>query len=176
MSESLFVVVYSGRDTADKVYDTLRDLQKEKKINIKTAATVQRRDNGKLRLHHKRRVTVWKGAIGGGIIGLLLIGTGGGALAAALLGALIGATRSRQRRQVREFLEDKLGPDDSALAILVSNADWAAVADSIAHFGGEEVALELTPEAEEQLAKLAEDDQVREAVGEEIEVVEEEEA
>ena len=174
MSESLFVVVYPGRDTADQVYDTLWKLRKEGKISIKTAATVYRTDSGKLRLKHRRRVTVWKGAIGGGIIGLLLVGTGGGALATALIGALIGSSRARQRREVRKFLEDKLGPNDSALAILVNDADWAAVADSVAQFGGEEVAVELSPEAEEQLAKLAQDEEVVAAVSEEIEMEEEE--
>ena len=52
--ESLFVVSYSGRDTADQAYDTLRVLEKDHKIDIKTAATVQRKDNGKLKLKHRR--------------------------------------------------------------------------------------------------------------------------
>ena len=169
--QSLFITVYEGQDTANQVYDTLRGLEKDDKIDIKTAATVTRKENGKLKLKHKRRLTVWKGAFGGGIIALLIAGTGGGAvLGGAVVGALLGATRSKQRRHAKEFLEDKLGPEDSALVILVKDADWTAVQDAVEHYGGEEVAVELTPEAEKQLAALAQDEAVVEAVTDQVEV------
>ena len=171
--QSLFIVAYQGRDTADEVHAKLRELQKDGKIDIKTAAVVYRKDNGKLKLVHKRRVTVWKGAFGGAAIGLLLAGTGVGALAAVGVGALIGSSRSGQRRDAKEFLEDKLGQDDSALVVLVSDADWAAVQAELDPFGGEDLQVELTPEAEEQIAALADKDEVVEAVEEEVEVEEE---
>ncbi len=55
--ESLFVVSYSGRDTADQAYGTLRQMEKDKQVDIKTAMVVNRKDNGKLKLKHKRRLT-----------------------------------------------------------------------------------------------------------------------
>jgi uncharacterized membrane protein len=70
--QSLFIIAYPEHDTAEQVYKTLRDLEKQDKIDIKTAATVHRKDNGKLKLDHKRRLTVWKGAFGGGAIALVL--------------------------------------------------------------------------------------------------------
>ena len=116
-TESLFIVSYSGRETADQVYQTLRGLEKAKKLDIKTAATVYRKPNGKLVLKHKRRVTVVKGALGGGALGLLLAGftaVGGGAvLAGALVGALVGTKRSKGRREAKRFLVDKVGQDES---------------------------------------------------------------
>jgi uncharacterized membrane protein len=171
--QSLFIVAYQGRDTADAVHAKLRELQKAKEIDIKTAAVVYRKDNGKLKLVHKRRLTVWKGAFGGAAIGLLLAGTGVGALAAAGAGALIGSSRSGGRRDAKEFLEDKLGPDDSAVVVLVSDADWAAVQSELEPYGGEDLKVELTAEAEEQIAALAAKDDVAEAVEEEVEIEEE---
>ena len=107
--QSLFIIAYPGKETADEVYHTLRALEKQDKIDIKTAATLYRAEDGKLRLKHRRRLTVWKGAFGVGAIGLILAGTGAGFLAGAVVGALIGSSRSRQRHEVKEFLEDKIG-------------------------------------------------------------------
>jgi uncharacterized membrane protein len=176
--QSLVITAYKGRDTADKVYDLLRGLEKQKlqEIDIKTAAVVYRKNNGKLKLVHKRRVTVKKGAFGGAAVALLVAGTGGGAvLAGAVIGAVVGASRSGQRRDVKKFLDDKLGPDDSALVVLVKDADWASVQGKVDALGfdGEDLLVELTPDAEAQLAAIADDEQVTEAVAEEVEVEDE---
>ena len=175
---SLFIVAYKGKDTANQVYQTLRGLEKEKKVNIKTAAVVDRRSNGKIRLNHKRRVTVPRGIVGGGALGLLLAAlvapvSGGAVLGGAVIGALVGLTRSRQRREARKFLDDKLGQDDSALIILIKDADWETVSKATESYGGEHISVELTAEAEKQIAQLAEDEEVAEAVSEEVEVTEE---
>lgn len=168
--QSLFIVAYKGHDTADEVYKTLRGLQKEKKVKIKTAAVVTRKENGKLKLKHKKRLTVWKGTFAGGITALLLVGTGGGAvLAGSMLGALLGSGYAKKRREAKKFLDDKLGQDDSALVILIKNADWEAVQAATAHYDGETLDIELTPEAEEQLKALASNEEVAEAVSEEVE-------
>ena len=44
--ESLFIVSYSGRDTADEAYDTLRQMEKDKQVDIKTAMVVTRKAGG----------------------------------------------------------------------------------------------------------------------------------
>lgn len=169
--ESLFIIAYEGKYKADEVYKELRDLEKQKlrEIDIKTAATVHRKENGKLKLDHKRRVTVWKGLAGGYVLGLIIAGPiiAGGT---ALTGMLIGSTRSGDRKDAKEFLEDKLGPNDSALVILVSDADWGAVAEAVAPYGGTELKVEMTQDAQEKIAALADDDDVAKAVAEEVEV------
>lgn len=170
--QSLFIIAYPQKETADEVYRTLRGLEKQDKIEIKTAVTIYRTEDGKLQLKHRRRLTVWKGLFGVGAIGLILAGTGAGLLAGAVVGALIGSSRSKQRRDVKSFLDDKLGPEESALAILVTNADWETVRNEIDHFGGDELAFELTPEAEKRLAEIAADEEVVAAVYEEVEIAE----
>ena len=170
--ESLFIISYSGRDTADEAYDALRQMEKDKQVDIKTAMTVTRKDNGKLKLKHRRRLTVKKGLVSGGAVGLLV----GGAVAPAVLGgaaigALIGTSRHGDRKEVKGFLEDKLGQDDSALAVLIKEADWAAVHEKMEPFGGEDLMVELTAEDEAAIDALSEDEEVAAAVNEEEEEV-----
>ena len=110
--------------------------------------------------------------MGGGLLGLLVFGTGGALLAVGAVGALIGASRLPERNALKEFLDDKLGQDDSVLAILVSDADWAAVraATEQVYGRGEVLAMELTPEDEAELNALADNEEVVAAIAEEVEV------
>ena len=181
--ESLFVVSYSGRDTADEAYDTLRQMEKDKQVDIKTAMTVTRKDNGKLKLKHRRRLTGGKGLVAGGAVGLLV----GGAVAPAIIGgaavgALIGSSRRGNRKEVKGFLEDKLGPEDSAMAVLIKEADWAAVDEKMKPYGGEDLRVELTAEDEAAIAALDDDEEVAAATeqvvdevvdGDDVEIAEE---
>jgi uncharacterized membrane protein len=170
--QSLFIVAYKGRDTAEEVYRTLRDLEKNKKVDLKGAMVVYRKENGKLRLVHKGRMDTWGGAAAGGAVALLLAGaTGGGALlAGALVGASIGGLGHTDRTNVKKFLDDKLGPDDSAVAVLIKEADWKAVQAATDAYAGEDLSVELTDEAAAQLAALAENQEVADAVADEVEV------
>ena len=170
--QSLFIIAYPGKETADEVYHTLRGLEKQDRIDIKTAATLYRKEDGKLRLQQRQRLTLWKDEFDVGAIGLILAGTCAGTLASAVVGALIGSSRSKQRREVRAFLKDKLGPEESALVILVTNADWEAVQSAVDHFGGEELAVELTAKAGKRLAVIACDEEVAAAVQEFVEIEE----
>jgi uncharacterized membrane protein len=172
--QSLFILAYPGRDTADVVWKTLRELERAKRIDVKASMLIYRKESGKLKLVHKRHVGTWGGAAAGGAIGLLLAGaTGGGAvLAGALVGAAIGGIAAGQSRDVKELLEDKLGTDDSALAILIEDAEWDVVAGAIGEFGGEELAVELTDEAAAQLAALGAKEDVAAAISEEVEIEE----
>ena len=168
--QSLFLIAYPGKGTADEVYHSLRGLEKQDKIEIKTAATLYRTEEGKLRLKHRQRLTLWKDEFDVGSVGLVLASTRAGTLAGAVVGALIGPSRSRQQHQVKEFLDEKLGPDDSALVILVTNADWEDVQSEVDQFGGEELAVELTAKAEKRLAEIAAGESVTAIVKEYIEI------
>jgi uncharacterized membrane protein len=149
-------------------------MQKDKHVDIKTAMVVTRKDSGKLKLKHKRRVTVWKGAAGGAVLGAVIVGVAAPAvIGGAAIGALVGSSRSGQRKELKGFLEDKLGPEDSALAVLVSDADWTAVDERLKSYGGEELMVELTPEAEEEIEALSGQEEVADEVTDVVDVEEE---
>jgi uncharacterized membrane protein len=173
--ESLFIVSYSGRDTADEAYKTLRQLEKDKQVDIKTAMVVTRTDKGKLKLKHKRRLTTKKGLLAGGAVGLVLGAAAAPAvLGGAAIGALIGSSRHGDRKEVKGFLEDKLGPDDSAMAVLIKEADWDAVNEKMDSYGGEDLLVELTADDEAAIEALGDDEEAVAAVEEEVEVTEDE--
>ncbi len=170
--QNLFIIAYPGRETADKVYHTLRELEKQDRIDIKTAATIYRREDGKLRLKHRQRLTLWRDEFGVEAIALILAGTRAGKLASAVVDALMGSHRSKHRCEVRAILEGKLGPDDSGLVVLAADADWEAVQSAVDHFEGEELALELTYKAVKRLAEISADVGVIAAVQEFVEIEE----
>ena len=72
-TESVFIKSFEGRDTADQAYETMRQLERERKVDIRTAMTIAREEDGKLKLVHKRRLTVGKGLVAGGGVGLLFL-------------------------------------------------------------------------------------------------------
>ena len=169
--QSLFIIVYPGEETADEVYHTLRELEKQDRIKIKTAATLYRIEDGKLRLKHRQRLTIWKDEFDIGSIGLILAGTRAGRLAGTLIDALISPGRCFELREAKAFLDDKLGPDDSGLVVLIDNIDWEAIQNDVG-FSGEKLTVELTIKAEKQLAEIASDEGVTAVVQEYVEIEE----
>ena len=169
--QSLFIIIYPGEETADKVYQTLRGLEKQDKIEIKTAATLYRTGDSKLQLRHRQRLTLWRDEFDVGSIGLILAGTKVGNLAGTIIDALISPRRCFELHEAKAFLDDKLGPGDSGLIILIDNADWDAIQNDVG-FIGEELTVELTVKAEKQLAEIAADEGVTAVVKEYIEIEE----
>jgi uncharacterized membrane protein len=170
---SLFILIYPGKETADEVYQMLRDLEKQDKIDIKTAATLYHAEGNKLQLKHRQRLTLWKDEFDVGTIGLILAGTKAGKLSQAVVDTLMGSQTPKHQCEARAFLDDNLSSDDSALIILVADADWEAVQSEVDQFGGKELALELTDKAIKQLAEISADVGVIAAVQEYVEIEEE---
>ena len=170
-NQSLFIIVYPGKETAEDVYHTLRAFEKQDQIDIKTAATLYRTEQGKLLLKRRQRLTLWKDEFDVGSIGLIMAGTKAGILAGTLIDALIGSQRCFELREVKAFLDDKLGPDDSGLVILMDDADWEAIENEVG-FSGEELTIELTAKAEKQLAGIASIEAVIAVVREYVEIEE----
>ena len=168
--DSLFIVAYDGVDTAEKVYDTLHKLQKDKKLKIKTAMVVYRKGNGKLKLIHKHRIETWGGAaIGGGVALLLGAVAAPAVLAGAVVGGALGGLGHTDRKDVKEFLDKNLGTDDSAVAILIKDADWQALEDAVKQYDGKDLKVALTADAQKQLSDLGMNPEVADAVSCEVE-------
>ena len=169
--QSLFIIVYPGKETAEDIYHALRELEKQDKIDIKTAATLYRTEQGKLLLKRRQRLTLWKDEFDVGSIGLIMAGTKAGILAGTLIDALIGSQRCFELRDVKAFLDDNLGSDDSGLVILMANADWEAIQNEVG-LTGKELTIELTVKAEKQLAEIAADEDITAVVREYVEIEE----
>ena len=150
------VIVFDGPDTADEAFEAVKSIESRTETKIQDAAVFYRTDKGKIKLNNKGFIAGWKGGAIGLGIGLLL----GGPVAGAVVGGLIGFGRGNDRRNLRGLLNDKLGVDQSALAVVLENTDRDAVQAAMEGLGGEAIYAELQGESLAKLEELTEDDEV----------------
>lgn len=161
------VVVYDGKDTADRAFDALRELEKDGALKLHDAAVITRTSRGTIRLKNKGFIAGGKGGVIGLVIGAVL----GGPLLGAVIGWAVGFFRGGDRRAIRKALNDELGLDNSALAIVVEDAKWDEIVPATSHFGGEPIHYQLQGESLAKLEQMAEEDpDIEEAAAEEMEI------
>jgi uncharacterized membrane protein len=109
------------------------------------------------------------------VIGIIFAVLFGGAAWVAV-GALLGTAFSMFDRGIKNKLLKELGEnmtaDESALAVLVEEADWAVVKERMAahNFQGEVVVSEIVEEHLAEVEKLTEHPETIEVVPEEVEL------
>ena len=127
----LIVFAFPTRDGAYAARDALEDLQRQKALTLGDAAVVERTADGKVRIQQATNL-VGMGALGGSVWGALVgmfflspwLGMAVGAVAGALAGRFtdIGIDDDFIRR-----VGQTVGPDQSALFLLIDSWDEAAV-------------------------------------------------
>jgi uncharacterized membrane protein len=164
----LIIAVLDGRDRADDFYAVIKEREDSGAFQLKEAATFTREESGKLRLNNKGYVAGWKGGGLGLGVGILL----GGPIAFAAVGGLIGYMRAEDRRRLRDELNDKLGPEQSAIALMLEDPiDWDVLAEVGTDFGAELLRAELRGEPLAKAEELMEDEDVQQALEEEYDEI-----
>ncbi|MEU9128249.1 DUF1269 domain-containing protein [Kitasatospora sp. NPDC048540] len=152
---NLFAIAYPDLATAQKVRDETVGLQKQKLIELEDIVVVERREDGKIKLHQMVSTTgagAATGALWGGVIGLLFFMPFLGAALGGATGAAVGASADvgvddTFMRQVGQHLQ----PGSAAVFLLVRKATADKVVPALAPFGGEIIQTSLTTEEEEHL-------------------------
>jgi len=170
---SFIVVKYAQKETAEAALAVVLGLAKEKVVKLKDAVTITKTDKGKLKLHQTTDDSAGKGLMKGGVIGLIfavLFGPAGWIAAGALLGAAFAMFDRGIKDKLLKELGENMTADESALAVLVEQADWAVVKERMAaqNFKGEVVVSELVEEHLAEVEKLSENDKAVEAVPDEF--------
>jgi len=170
---SFVVVTYPGRDTAIAAFNVLAELEQEKELDVADAVAVYKNKRGKIKVHKKSTLTGRKGAAMFGGAGLIIGALLGGPLLGALVGAVVGGTASGWtglNKEVKQQLAEELGPDDSAVCLLIKSGNWAVVQEKMAehNFGGQILVSDLTADAVAALSDLVLNVEVAEAVEEEL--------
>lgn len=152
---NLAVVTFDNVDEAGQVREALRELEHEQLISLNDSAVVVKDADGKVHVQNQMDRGVKVGAVGGGLLGLL-IGSiflpFAGVLGGALVGAAIGKVVDMGVDQ--KFVQDvtnALTPGTSALFVIVRQANPAAVRGALQPFKGEVYQTTLSSEAEESL-------------------------
>ena len=174
MSE-LVVVTYPDVYRAGEVCAAIQRLHDDFLIDIEDIAYITREENGKVKLHETSNVTraaagmgLVRGAVWGGLIGLLFLNPVLGAVTGGAIGAAGGAATGRiiDYGITASFMKDigeKVVPGTSALFILFRKDNWEKVIDRIAEYGGEVMHSSLSPEAEAKLQSALADNEPRAA-------------
>jgi uncharacterized membrane protein len=177
MSEkySFIVVKYPIKETGEAALQAVKELAKEKVVKLKDAVAITKTEKGKIKLHQTKDDPASKGFLKGGVIGIIFAVLFGGAAWVAV-GALLGTAFSMFDRGIKNKLLKELGEnmtaDESALAVLVEEADWAVVKERMAahNFQGEVVVSEIVEEHLAEAEKLTEHPETIEVVPEEVEL------
>jgi uncharacterized membrane protein len=121
----MVVVAFEDEFKAEEVLNTLKQLDVEAAVDLKSAAVVKRDAEGKVRIRETRDFDAKQGAIGGAVAGGLLGLLGGGLLRGAILGAAGGALAGKGidlglNDEYLKSIGESLGSGASAIVALVA--------------------------------------------------------
>jgi uncharacterized membrane protein len=178
---SFIVVRYPHKDTAESALAVANQLAKEKVVKLKDAVALTKDDKGKIHLHQTKDDPASRGFLKGGVIGIIFAVLFGGAawiVAGAALGTAFAMFDRGIKNKLLKELGEKMTPEQSALAVLVEEADWAAVKERMGaqNFNGEIVVQELVDEHLAEVEKLSENAKAVEQVPTEVDLKAEPEA
>jgi uncharacterized membrane protein len=179
MSEkySFIVVKYPQKETAEAALAAVVGLAKEKVVKLKDAVAITKTEKGKIKLHQTKDDPAGKGFLKGGLIGVLfaiLFGPAGWIVAGAALGTAFSMFDRGIKNKLLKELGDDMSTEESALAVLIEEADWETLRDRMAanDFKGEVVVSEIVDDHLDEVEKLTDDPEKVEAVPEEMELPE----
>ena len=155
---NLIVVTFDDADEAGKVLKALRSVQKQGYLSLDDSAVVIKDEEGKVHVKNEVDRGVKIGAVGGGMLGLLLGSVFfplGGLLVGALAGGLIGKSVDLgvDQKFVKEVGED-IQPGTSALFFLVRDADPEVAVAALRPYKGTVRHTTFPPEAEKELRRI----------------------
>jgi uncharacterized membrane protein len=172
---SFIVLRYPDKETAGAALLAVRTLADEKVVKLKDAVAITKTDTGKIKLHQTKDDPASTGFLKGGVIGIIFAVLFGGA-AWIVAGAALGTAFAMFDRGIKDQLLKELGEnmtaEQSALAVLVEDADWVALKTRMDayNFEGETVIRELIEEHLAEIEKLTEKEEAVEAIPEEVEL------
>jgi uncharacterized membrane protein len=160
MSEWI-VIVFDKADEAQVVRDELRKLESSGNLSLDDAQVIAKDLDGKIHAKGQTDRGVAVGAVGGGMIGLLLAGLlfpiGGlvlGALAGAGLGKMAGL--GVDKKFIKD-VQEALKPGNSALFLVIRHANFAALRAAVQPHDGVIYQTTVSTEDEETLKRALSD-------------------
>ena len=154
----LIAIAYPDLATAREVASNVAELQKSHEIELEDLVVLERKDDGKIKLHQPSLAGVGaaSGALWGGVIGLLflapLLGMAVGAAAGATSGAL--SDYGVDDKFMKE-LGENVDPGQAAVIGLVRKVSADKVLDKV-QIPGKIIQTSLDNESEQRLAEALE--------------------
>ena len=157
----LIVLTFDNEEEAGKVREAIRKEQKQDLVSLDDSAVVVRDAEGKIHVKNEVDRGVKIGAVGGGLLGLLIAGIFfpfAGILIGVLGGMGVGALADLgiQKKFVKE-VSDKLQPGTSAIFLVIRHANANAVVAALKPYKGEIYQSSLDTDDEETLRRVLKD-------------------
>jgi uncharacterized membrane protein len=159
----MMVVAFKDETKADEVLNTLKQLDAEATVDLKSAAVVKRDAEGKVRIKETKDFDAKQGAIGGAVAGGLLGLLGGSLLKGVILGAAGGALAGKGidlglNDEYLMGVGESLSSGSSALVALVAFQRVDKAMEELEKFeGGRILRHTLSDEVYQQLSDAVED-------------------
>lgn len=154
---NLIVITFDNMEEAGKVRESIRQIQREGLIGLDDSAVVVKDQHGKVHVKDQMDRGVKIGAVGGGLLGLLIGGLFfpfAGLLLGILGGMGVGALADLgiQKSFVKE-VSNAITPGTSALFLIVRDTDPTAALAALRPYAGTVYHTSLDPDDEESLRR-----------------------
>jgi uncharacterized membrane protein len=146
---NLVVLTFNDTEQAGQVFEAVKQAQSSGQVNVEDAAVIVKDESGKVHLKNQLDKTIAIGAVGGGILGLMIASVFfplAGLAFGAISGGLIG--KSLDKGVDQKFVKDvteTLKPGSSALFV-IGSGDPAVVMAILRPFQGTVYQTSLPPE------------------------------
>jgi uncharacterized membrane protein len=154
----LVVITFDNPEEAPKVRETLKSGERADLLRLDDSAVIVKDAEGKVHIKNEMDRGVKIGAVGGGLLGLLIASVFfpiGGIIVGAVLGGLVGKSVDLgiDQKFVKEVAED-LGPNTSAIFFIIRDGNVEAVAAALRQYKGTVRQTSLPKEGEDELRRI----------------------
>jgi len=155
---NLIVITFDDMEEAGKVRETLRSVQHGDYISLDDSAVVVKDEDGKVHVKDEMDRGVKIGAVGGGLLGLLLASVFfpiGGLIIGAVGGALVGkAFDTGIDKKFLKEVEEEMQPGTSAIFVIVHDSNVEVAAAALRPYKGKVLQTTLPEQDEEELRRI----------------------
>lgn len=156
---NLIVMTFEDVDRAGQVLEALREEEHDHEIHLDDSAVVIKAGDGSIEVDNVVDRGIRVGALGGGLLGLVIGFVFGGPLASLAIGAIAGALGGNLANLGidQRFINDvsaSMEPGSSALFAMVRDADPEATVAALKPFKGKVYYTNLPEETEAELRQL----------------------
>jgi len=152
----IIAITFATPHEAERVRHSLSEAEEQGQLNLDDSAVVVKDAHGRIHVHNEVDTGIKVGALGGGMLGLLIGFIFGGPIGSMLVGLVGGALMGSLAQMgvdkgFMKDVEEAMPPDSSALFFLLRDDDPDTAIDALEPYQGTVYHTSLSPEDEEML-------------------------